>query len=366
MFSPGSGAQGGAGVSIVVPCYNEESTLPQLYDALVEELDDRIGSWELILVDDGSRDETRELAGRLAERDPRVRVLGLSRNFGKEAAMYAGLQAARGDFVIIMDADLQHPPELIPAMVRYGREGWDQVIAQRTRTYDSMTRRNVSRVYYRLVNRLMEVRLTDGAGDFRLLSRRCVDALLQLGETHRFSKGMFAWVGFRQMEIQYEDVASARDGSSWTFRSLLNYAIDGLLSFNTKPLRLAIWLGVAVICITISYSLWLLFSALFNGIETPGYVTTIAISSLIGGVQLITLGVIGEYVGRIFNETKRRPVYLLSYDSAGRSASPHVTPVAFDGSLDVEPTVVELTDERNDELSDQLDDELSDTVPTIR
>ena len=329
-------------VSIVVPCYNESATLGQLYAALVQELALQDGSWELVLVDDGSRDRTRVLASELSAADARVRVLGLSRNFGKEAAMFAGLSASKGRSVIIMDADLQHPPELIPAMLHHASEGWDQVVAQRNRAHEKFFRRSVSRFYYRTVNRLMDVRLTDGAGDFRLLSRRCVDALLGLGETHRFSKGMFAWVGFSQMEIFYENVLGSREQSTWTLGSLLNYGIDGLLSFNTKPLRLAIWLGLVVVLFTVSYSAWLLISTIFNGVVTPGYVTTITIGSLLGGVQLVTLGVIGEYVGRIYNETKRRPVYLLSYDSSGESASARLTPVESNGDLHTEPTIREL------------------------
>ncbi len=344
---PASALNGAVDVSIVVPCYNESATLGQLYSALVQELAQQQGSWELVLVDDGSLDRTRVVASELSAADSRVRVLGLSRNFGKEAAMFAGLGAAKGDSVIIMDADLQHPPELIPAMLRYGAEGWDQVVAQRNRTHEKLVRKTLSRIYYRTVNRLMDVRLTDGAGDFRLLSRRCVDALLGLGETHRFSKGMFAWVGFSQMELSYENVHSSRDASTWTLGSLLNYGIDGLLSFNTKPLRLAIWIGLGVVLFTVSYSIWLLVSTVLNGVTTPGYVTTITIGSLLGGVQLVTLGVIGEYVGRIYNETKRRPVYLLSYDSSGESASARLMPVASNGGLHSEPTVLELRSKAN-------------------
>ena len=329
-------------LSIVVPCFNEEQTLRPLYESVRRELEGHVDSWELILVDDGSRDATRALASEIARSDPRVRALGLSRNFGKEAAMFAGLRAAAGEFIVLMDADLQHPPELIPEMLEYGRDGWDQVVAKRTRANEPPLRKSVSRLYYRIVNQLMDVRLTDGAGDFRLMSRRCVAALLSLGESHRFSKGMFAWVGFPQMEIQYENVLGTRDSSSWTFKSLFNYGIDGVLSFNARPLRLAIWTGVVVVLVTVAYAIWILMAALINGIETPGYVTTIAITSLIGGVQLITLGIIGEYVGRIFNETKRRPVYLLAYDSTGRDASGKLFPVAFDGSLESEPEVVDL------------------------
>ncbi|WP_323100756.1 glycosyltransferase family 2 protein [Intrasporangium sp. YIM S08009] len=343
MHDQGNGGMGPT-LSIVVPCYNEAQTLRSLHESVVRELEGHVGSWELILIDDGSRDATRAIAAEVARSDQRVRALGLSRNFGKEAAMYAGLRAARGDYVILMDADLQHPPALIPEMIEYAAEGWDQVIARRTRAREQVVRKHVSRLYYRTVNRLMDVRLADGAGDFRLMSRRCVDALLGLGEAHRFSKGMFAWVGFPQMEIQYENVLSERDESSWTMRSLFNYGLEGLLSFNTKPLRLAIWTGAAVVLLTVAYAAWILVGAVFNGVDTPGYVTTIAITSLIGGVQLITLGIIGEYVGRIFNETKRRPIYLLSYDSSGEAASPRMFHVAADGSLDAEPEVVELTE----------------------
>lgn len=329
-------------LSVVVPCYNEEQTLRALYDTLLRELEGQVSTWEVLLVDDGSRDTTRAVASEIASVDSRVRVLGLSRNFGKEAAMHAGLQSAAGEFVILMDADLQHPPELIHEMLEYGLDGWDQVIARRSRANEPTARKHVSRLYYRIVNQLMDVHLADGAGDFRLVSRRCVDALLQLGESHRFSKGMFAWIGFPQMEIQYENVLGSREASSWTMKSLFNYGIDGLLSFNTKPLRMAIWVGCVVVLLTVAYALWILISAIFSGVETPGYVTTIAITSMIGGVQLITLGIIGEYVGRIFNETKRRPIYLLAYDSRGERAHSNVFPVTFDGSRVAEPDVVAL------------------------
>ena len=329
-------------LSIVVPCFNEEATLPLLYAGVVAELEGLVGSWELILVDDGSTDATCSVAGRLADSDHRVRAVGLSRNFGKEAAMLAGLRMATGRFVVLMDADLQHPPRLIPSMLALGREGWDQVIATRTRTREPMLRRAVSRVYYRLMNHLMDVRLTDGAGDFRLISRRCVDALLELGESHRFSKGMFVWVGFSQTEIHYENVLGTRGASSWSFSSLFNYGIDGLLSFNTKPLRLVIWVGCVVVLLTAAYALWILVSAVVYGVDAPGYVTTIAITALLGGVQLMTLGVIGEYVGRTFNETKRRPLYLLSYDSRSQAASGTLSPATLLRSTPNTPNVIDI------------------------
>ncbi len=328
--APLQGAGGPPELSLVIPCYNEETTLPSLHDALVEVLATMSVTWEVILVDDGSGDATRAVAAAFARDDPCWRVLGLSRNFGKEAAMLAGLRAARGQWVLIMDADLQHPPNLIPGMLELGREGWDQIIARRTRKDEHPVRSGLSRLYYRAVNRLTDLRLTDGAGDFRLISRRCVTALVELGESNRFSKGLFAWIGFPTTAIEYENVLSSREDSRWSAKMLFNYALDGVMSFNTRPLRLAIWTGLAVVFLTLVYLGWMLVDYLRTGIQTPGYLTSIGLVSLLGGVQLITLGVIGEYVGRTFQETKRRPVFLLSYDSAGEQASASPGPAPRD------------------------------------
>jgi glycosyltransferase involved in cell wall biosynthesis len=256
--------------------------------------------------------------------DPRFRYLALSRNFGKEAAMLAGLSQARGDAVAIMDADLQHPPSLLAEMVPLLEEGYEQVVARRTRTGDAPVRTFVSRLYYKAFNKLVDVRLEDGVGDFRILSRNAVRALLALGEYNRFSKGLFAWIGFKTATVDYENVAREAGATKWRMRDLLNYGIDGVLSFNSKPLRLSIYFGAFVSFVAFVYALWVLGDAIFHGNPVPGYVTTICTVVGFGGVQMVLLGVIGEYLGRIFTETKRRPHFLLRESSEG----PERTPVA--------------------------------------
>lgn len=302
-------------LSVVVPCHNEEEVLELLHAEVMahaEPLADRV---ELVLVDDGSTDGTLALAEELAARDGRVRVISFSRNFGKEAAMLAGLRAATGDAVVLMDADLQHPPQLLAALVAQYQQGYDQVVARRSRTGDPKVRTLLSRVYYRSMNRLVDVPLTDGVGDFRLLSRRAVDALLALGEVNRFSKGLFSWIGFDQAVIEYENVARAGGTSTWTFTTLLNYGLDGVMSFNNKPLRAAIWLGLSVVGLFCIYVVWLVYNAATTGIQVPGYITTVAVVTALGGIQLIFLGVIGEYIGRIYYETKARPHYVVRRDT---------------------------------------------------
>lgn len=303
-------------LSIVVPCYQEADNLERLHRetrAVVQELGMNA---ELILVDDGSPDNTRSVALGIANQDPHVRVISFSRNFGKEAAMLAGLRAAEGNVVAIMDADLQHPPRLLQQMYQIIATGTaDQVVARRTRDQDPWLRRQLSRTYYRLVNSLIEVRLTDGVGDFRMLSRRAVDALLKLSEANRFSKGLFAWIGFPVAEIDYADVGRDTGESSWTLRSLLNYGIDGVVAFNHRPLRLLIHAGLASFGLGVLYLVWLLINVMAVGIEAPGYITTIAVIIFFGGVQLLSIGIMGEYIGRIYTEVKRRPHYVVEVDS---------------------------------------------------
>ena len=311
-------------LSVVVPCYNEEAVLGSLATALGPQLEAISDRFEVILVDDGSRDGTLELMRQIHAEDPRFRYLALSRNFGKEAAMLAGLSQARGDAVAIMDADLQHPPSLLAEMVPLLDEGYEQVVARRTRTGDAPVRTLVSRLYYKAFNKLVDVRLEDGVGDFRILSRNAVRALLALGEYNRFSKGLFAWIGFKTATVDYENVAREAGATKWRMRDLLNYGIDGVLSFNSKPLRLSIYFGAFVSFVAFVYALWVLGDAIFNGNPVPGYVTTICTVVGFGGVQMVLLGVIGEYLGRIYTETKRRPHFLLRESSEG----PERTPVA--------------------------------------
>jgi len=267
--------------------------------------------WELIYVNDGSRDKTEELLVALAQDDPACKYISFSRNFGKEAAMLAGLTYASGDAVLIMDADLQHPPELIPQMLAAYAEGYDQVVARRNRKGDGAVKSLFSKIYYKLVNKMIDVKLADGVGDFRLLSRKAADAVLSLGEYNRFSKGIFSWIGFKQKEIEYENVTRGAGESKWSFKALLQYGIDGVLSFNNKPLRLMIGLGLFLIGAGALYLLGCFILILLRGRDMPGYFTLITAIVMMGGVQLLSIGVVGEYVGRIYYEVKKRPGFII-------------------------------------------------------
>jgi len=331
-------------LSVVSPCYNEGPGLRQLVQALQETLPEVTPDFEVILVDDGSSDDTLAQLRAVAREDPRFRYLALSRNFGKEAAMLAGMSEAAGDAVAIIDADLQHPPELLKRMLPLLDHGFDQVVAKRTRAGDAAARTFASRIYYRLVNHLMDVRLQDGVGDFRVLSRKAVDALLSLREYNRFSKGLFSWIGFDSATVNYENVLREVGESKWGLRRLLNYGIDGVISFNSKPLRSAIHFGLLMSALAFIYAAWIVARALVTGVSSPGYVTIICAIVGFGGLQMIMLGIVGEYLGRIYLETKGRPHYLFKETSESpRAAIVSSAPVipeahaARDGSLGASP-----------------------------
>ncbi|MEU4395015.1 glycosyltransferase family 2 protein [Kribbella sp. NPDC023855] len=298
-------------LTLVVPCFNEADGIARFHETVRRELAGTGASYEIIYVDDGSTDGTFDALIEIANADPSVRYLSFSRNFGKEAAMLAGLRHSSGDAVIVMDADLQHPPELIGRLVELHGHGFDQVIARRTRAGDPATRTLLARAYYRLINHWADVELVDGVGDFRLLSRRAVDGLLELGENNRFSKGLFAWIGFDSVIFEYENVQRENGGSRWSFRKLFEYGLDGLLSFNNKPLRVAIYIGMMLTLVAVVYAIWVIVVAATQGVEMPGYVTLIAAITGLGGLQMMMLGLIGEYIGRIYYETKQRPHYLV-------------------------------------------------------
>lgn len=298
-------------ISVVVPCYNEEKVIAMTYDQLRAALEKITDDYEMIFVNDGSSDGTIGALKRFAENDKCVKYISFSRNFGKESAMLAGLRFASGDYTVIMDADLQHPPELIAEMLTYAQEGYDQVIGRRDRDGDDKRNAFFARTYYRLVDRLTDVKLADGVGDFRMLSRKALDALLTMNEYNRFSKGLFSWIGFKEKIIHYKNRQRAAGESKWNFGSLIKYGVDGVLSFNNKPLRFCFVLGAAAIGVSLVYLLSLFLSILFEGIDLPGYFTTIFTICLFGGVQLISIGIIGEYIGRIYYEVKRRPHFLI-------------------------------------------------------
>ncbi|MFD7066926.1 glycosyltransferase [Streptomyces sp. NPDC059913] len=298
-------------VSVVVPCFNEDEVIESFHRELIAALEPTRQTFEIVYVDDGSGDGTRARVRAFATADRRVRYTSFSRNFGKEAAMLAGLGMSRGDAVVLMDADLQHPPELLPRMLELRRHGYDQVVARRDRSGEGALRTLLSTAYYRAMGRCMDVAVVDGEGDFRLLSRRAVDAVLALPETNRFSKGIFSWIGFDTVAFTYRNVRRAAGSSKWGGRRLLNYGIDGLISFNSRPLRLAIHAGLALALAALGYALWIIAGVALHGVGVPGYTTLLTAVVALGGIQLATLGVIGEYVGRIYCESKRRPHYLV-------------------------------------------------------
>ncbi|MFJ7950653.1 glycosyltransferase family 2 protein [Lysinibacillus sp. NPDC096418] len=302
-------------LSIVVPCYNEEQTLEKFYITIRETLRDCNFSYELILINDGSKDKTQQIMDSLSSKDSRVRFVSFSKNFGKEAAMLAGITYAKGNNVILMDADLQHPPSLILEMIEKAELGYDQVIAKRNRNGEAFSRSLFTRIYYKIINSLVDVELTDGIGDFRLLTRKAVDNLLQLKEFNRFSKGLFSWIGFNEYIIEYDNVVRENGDSKWSFKRLLNYGIDGVISFNNKPLRIAIYFGLIVTFFDILYVLFMLIRIVIYGVDVPGYFTTIASILLIGGLQLFFMGIVGEYIGRIYYEVKKRPHYIIQKTS---------------------------------------------------
>lgn len=311
-------------LSIVVPLYNESGSLWDLHFRLtgaVAELP--IADYELVFVDDGSRDNTFDEVGRLAAADPAIRAIRFARNFGKEAAMAAGLRAARGDVVVLMDGDLQHPPELIPDMFARWQNGAKMVTAvRRSRATDPWLRRQLSRGFYGLFKRVSEVALEEGGGDFRLFDRAVVDAINSLPERTRFMKGITSWVGFRQETIDFEPAERAAGASAWSLWRLLRYAIDGLSAFSTLPLRVWSMIGISLALLSGGYGAWLVLRTLIWGVDIPGYASVMVSGLFLSGVQLIGLGVLGEYVGRIFTEVKQRPLYLVAerigFDEAQR------------------------------------------------
>lgn len=298
--------------------------LLRLHEVLTRDLTAITADFEVLFIDDGSGDDSVALMRKIHQLDPRFRFIALSRNFGKEAAMLAGLSQATGRAVAIMDADLQHPPSLLSKMLPLLDMGYDQVVARRTRKGDAAARSVLARLYYRVFNRLIEVDIQDGVGDFRILSQRAVRALLSLGEYNRFSKGLFSWIGFDTAVVDYGNVERDTGSSKWRFSDLVNYGIDGVLSFNARPLRMAIHFGAFVTLIAFAYAAWVVADALVRGNAVDGYVTLICAILGFGGVQLIMLGVIGEYLGRIYFETKRRPHFLVK-DSSDDASMPVTT-----------------------------------------
>jgi polyisoprenyl-phosphate glycosyltransferase len=298
-------------ISVVAPVFNEHSTLPELHRRLTEVLGP-LGPYELVLVDDGSSDGSWDALLELAARDPHLRLLRLSRNFGHQAALSAGLDAARGEAIVLMDADLQDPPELIPQLVSKWREGFDVVYAIRSEREGEPRLRLASiSLFYRVLYRITSTPIPQNAGDFRLLSRRAADAITAMPERARFLRGMTSWIGFRQTGVPYTREARFAGESKYPPRKLIRLALDGITSFSTAPIKLVTALGFALVIFCAAVLAWTLYVRFFTSHHPQGWTSVIAVVLLLGGVQLLSLGVIGQYVARIFDETKQRPLYLV-------------------------------------------------------
>lgn len=300
-------------VDIVIPCYNEEDVLYMFYTETQKILKTIDGyDFFYLFIDDGSSDKTLPILRELAASDFSVTYLSFSRNFGKEAGMYAGLKHTAADYVIIMDADLQHPPSLIPAMIQAVEEGYDCCAAMRlSRTGESKIRSAFSRTFYKISNRLTDVKMEQNAVDFRIMSRQMVDSILELSEVQRFSKGIFAWVGYHTKWIPYENVERPAGKSKWNFWGLFKYAIDGITAFSIAPLRLVSTMGCIISVFAFIYIAITLIQTLIFGIDVPGYVTTLCAVLFLGGIMELSIGILGEYIGHIYMEAKDRPIYLI-------------------------------------------------------
>jgi glycosyltransferase involved in cell wall biosynthesis len=305
-------------ISIVAPIFNEEQVIDTFYHQLCVVLDEMKLPAELIFVDDGSRDNSADILNKLQQDDPRIAIVQLSRNFGKEIALTAGLDHSHGDAVIVIDTDLQDPPELIPQLIEEWRNGYDVVYAQRLkREGESWFKKMTAHNFYRLIRRTSDINIPADTGDFRLLSRRAVEALGQLRERHRFMKGLFTWIGYPQKAVKYNRQPRRAGHTKWNYWKLWNFALEGITSFSTAPLRLATYFGLLVALFSFIYGAYIIYKTLAHGNPVPGYPSLMVVILFLGGIQLIGIGIIGEYLGRLYDESKQRPLYLLkSYHPA--------------------------------------------------
>ncbi len=299
-------------ISIVAPCYNEEDVIDIFLEKIFEVLKKLGRSYEIVFVNDGSRDNTLEILKQKAQEYDAVRVISLSRNFGKEAALSAGLDMAHGEVVVPIDVDLQDPPELILEFVKKYEEGYDVVVGKRVdRTTDSTAKRVSAETFYKLHNKISDIEIPHNVGDYRLMSRRVVEELKRLPETQRFMKGIFAWLGFKTAVVEYKRDSRAAGETSFNGWKLWNFALDGITSFSTAPLRVWLYVGIVLAAISFLYGSWIILKTLLFGVDAPGYASMITIVLFLGGIQLMGIGILGEYIGRIYLESKNRPVYII-------------------------------------------------------
>lgn len=301
-------------LSIIVPCYNEEAALPAFFKETSSILHALSCEYELIFVDDGSKDATLPIIKQFADQDPSLVYLSFSRNFGKEAAMYAGFCNAHGDYVAVMDADLQDPPSLLPKMLEILQSGeYDSVATRRlNRDGEPPVRSWFAKKFYKLINMISDADIVDGARDFRLMRREMVDAICSMGEYNRFSKGIFGWVGFRTYWLPYQNIERVAGNTKWSFWKLFKYAIDGIINFSQAPLSIASWGGVSITFLSFLMLFFIIVRKLIFGDPVAGWASTICVITFIGGVQLFCLGIIGQYIAKIYLEAKRRPHYIIA------------------------------------------------------
>lgn len=310
-------------ISIIIPVFNEEQSLNDLYTAVNSLMNDNTEYiWEVMMIDDGSTDHSLQIIKKIRETDKRISYIHLSRNFGKENAMLAGFDYVSGDCAIVMDADLQHPPYVIMDMIKYWEQGYEDVFAKRkSRGKESLIRKFSTKLYYKLLQMIAHDEVLVDVGDFRLLDRKCIDALKNIRETQRYTKGLYSWIGFKKHQIFFEQKERITGNSSFSYIKLINLAIDGITSYSIMPLRLSSIIGIFVSFIAFLYMCFVIIKTILIGDPVQGYPTLIIVILFLGGLQLVSIGIIGEYLGRIFYETKNRPVYIISEISNSTPAS---------------------------------------------
>lgn len=301
-------------ITIIVPCYNEEKVINLFYEEITLTISCIHNyDFEIIFIDDGSSDNTLKLIKDLSFKDTRIKYINFSRNFGKESAMLSGLENSKGDFVCIMDADLQHPPKLLYDMIEGVENGYDSVATRRkNRVGEPKIRSYFAKLFYKIINKTSKTQITEAATDYRLMNRKMVDSILKMCEYNRFTKGIFEWVGFKTKWIEIDNVERAAGETSWSFYSLFTYAIEGIVSFSVAPLKIASFSGILISILSTIYAIYILMRTLILGIDTPGYASLICIVLFIGGIQLISIGIIGEYLSRTYLEVKNRPNYIIN------------------------------------------------------
>lgn len=310
-------------ISIIIPVFNEEQSLNDLYTAVNSLMNDNTEYiWEVMMIDDGSTDHSLQIIKKIRETDKRISYIHLSRNFGKENAMLAGFDYVSGDCAIVMDADLQHPPYVIMDMIKYWEQGYEDVFAKRkSRGKESLIRKFSTKLYYKLLQMIAHDEVLVDVGDFRLLDRKCIDTLKNIRETQRYTKGLYSWIGFKKHQIFFEQKERITGKSSFSYIKLINLAIDGITSYSIMPLRLSSIIGIFVSFIAFLYMCFVIIKTILIGDPVQGYPTLIIVILFLGGLQLVSIGIIGEYLGRIFYETKNRPVYIISEISNSTPAS---------------------------------------------